>query len=411
MPVTQKIAIVEDSPVIPVSHSIGRFGASDLKPVDTFTKLVKQASDFDGEDCIFRNAPMTPINLVPGGMVKGFNLFGPGTCSAVLLNPTGVMRDVSTAALHDVIISGQSTTVHSICHGFYEPTVRLIAPKDKLSAVAALEPFYKVDVTGDLYMDNLDSIQTSDFLAVPICGTGFHNYGHFLYDGLPAALQARATVGNEDMKLVSNRLKKWQKSILHSLGLLHLHQEVIQPVRFSRALVSDLLSLHVSYPTRFIRPVFDLLRFRHGGDISRKKRTVMFSRAFDIWNRVLVNRAAMERALADAGVEIFSPEMMSVPDQIALAASASLVIGESGSALANVGFCDPGAAVLEIQHEAGPDGWTRGACRMLGLHWHLYVAETDETALKAYNGRRPQGVFRVDIPSLVEAIRRIQETL
>jgi capsular polysaccharide biosynthesis protein len=42
--------------------------------------------------------------------------------------------------------------------------------------------------------------------------------------------------------------------------------------------------------------------------------------------------------------------------------------------MANIGFCDPGARVLEIQPEQFFEGWTRTACMIFGHRWFVFCA-------------------------------------
>ena len=375
------------------------FPAADLDRLETFDALIARAVTPAAADGIYHHAAEVMLQMGDQDMVRGLNLFGPGAPQAVLTGQFGKMRSVSTAALHQVIYSGQASTIQSLQRGFYEPTTRLLTDAGDLQRISELEPFYQMNGAGRITMVNPGSVPYQDTVAVPLCGPGLYNYGHFLYDGLPVVLMLRSAMPDGQFRLVSNRLEPWQRSLLQGLGLLHLHLEVRTPVRFPQAVVTDLLALHVSYPTRFVRPVFDALRFRYGGAAPRSK-TVLLSRANDNARRPLVNRQEMEDELFKMGVEIVRPETLSIPEQIAIAASAALVIGESGAAMANVGFCDPGASVLEIQNEAVTDGWTRAACRVLGLRWHLYSARSVPGS--------PGTPFRVDVKELASAVAEIR---
>ncbi len=83
---------------------------------------------------------------------------------------------------------------------------------------------------------------------------------------------------------------------------------------------------------------------------------------------------------------------MSVAEQAAAMAEARFVIGESGAAMANVGFCPQGATVLELQPERFVEGWTRGMCFHLGHRWHLYLARVElaAAARRERQDARPQ---------------------
>ena len=391
---------------------IPAFGPEQLIQVSNFAELVDHLLAADGADCTFRHAPPIPLDMVPSKMNFGNNLFGNGRLSEIYRNTSGMTRGVASSALHTVAISGQSTSLQSSARGFFEPSVRLMRREGRLSRLPTLEPFYEADSNGEVRVGrNRPSLELRDEVAVPVCGVGFHNYGHFLYDGLPAALLYQNIIPKVPWRLVGGHPAEWQRRLLEGLGLFDRYDVVSTPVCFSRVLTSDLLSLHVSYPTRFIRPVFDTLRFLMGEGTERRGRIVFFSRGSDTTRRVLTNRLEVETALAAEGVVIVHPERLTIQDQVALAASSHFIIGEGGAAMANVGFCDPGAAVLEIQHEDVPDGWTRAACRIMGLRWHLYVAQDDHSAMAAHPDPKPQAMFRIDVSSLLEAVRTIKTTL
>jgi capsular polysaccharide biosynthesis protein/SAM-dependent methyltransferase len=391
---------------------IAVFGPDDLTEVTSFAELTDRLLAVDGEDCTFRHASPTLIDMVPDGMQVGRNLFGIGKCHEAFRHTYGLMSGVTSSALHTVVFSGSSTVVHSRARGFFEPSVKLITQDGSLAQLTDLEPLYESDASGQVRVTrNRLSLELRDEIAVPVCGVGFHNYGHFLYDGLPAALMYKQALPDAPLRLVGGHLAEWQCRLMDSLGLLDRYRVVEQPVCFSRVLTSNLLSSHVPYPTRFVRPVFDTLRFLLSGAKQQRDRTVFFSRGSDTTRRVLTNRLEVERALTAEGVEIIQPETLSVPEQVALAAGSSFIIGESGAGLANIGFCDPGAAVLEIQVETIPDIWTRAACRIMGLHWHLFVAQTDHTATAAHREPKPHAIMTIDVPSLVEAVRTIKITL
>ncbi len=71
-------------------------------------------------------------------------------------------------------------------------------------------------------------------------------------------------------------------------------------------------------------------------------------------HRCMVNFDDISSALDIHGFEIISFENASLDDQIRLMRRASLVVGESSAALANIMFCRPGTRVLEMFTPASP---------------------------------------------------------
>ena len=231
-----------------------------------------------------------------------------------------------------------------------------------------------LDPTFDLRSNRLDCI------AVPVCGVGFFNYGHFLYDGLPMAVLYRQVAPHLRIRLVGQPLRPWQAQVLEALDLLIDYIPVSGPMVFSRLLANTLLSLHVSQPTVFVRPLYDGLRFRLGAAAPDAPRRLFLSRGGTAaGKRYLRNRNAVEARMAGLGYAIVRPETLGFVEQVSLMAAAEFVVGESGAAMANLGFCPSGAHVIEIQADRFVENWTRGMCFVLGHRWHLYVARTDDT--------------------------------
>jgi hypothetical protein len=75
--------------------------------------------------------------------------------------------------------------------------------------------------------------------------------------------------------------------------------------------------------------------------------------------------------------------------------------------MTNIGFCEPGTSVLDIQQAGFPDGYVRSACRILGLRWHVYTAEIDRALMPARTGDVPHNYFSIHVDSLLEAVSAI----
>lgn len=89
----------------------------------------------------------------------------------------------------------------------------------------------------------------------------------------------------------------------------------------------------------------------------------------------LQNASALGPVLAAHGVETVLPERMSLGEQLALFADASLVVAESGAALTNIAFAPSSARVIVI----GADRWDLTLFSQIAGHRgqrHLYVAGT-----------------------------------
>ncbi|PWC53926.1 glycosyltransferase family 61 protein [Azospirillum sp. TSO22-1] len=132
-----------------------------------------------------------------------------------------------------------------------------------------------------------------------------------------------------------------------------------QPVRARRLWVPSL-----THSYQFTSPTHtDFLRRRLAPLIAegmaRPRRRIFLSRR-QAGYRTLVNEAEVLAALAPLGVEPVVPDDFPMAEQIALFASAELIVGPIGGGSAAVAFAPPGAAYVELAHR-------RIALRQYGL--------------------------------------------
>ena len=91
--------------------------------------------------------------------------------------------------------------------------------------------------------------------------------------------------------------------------------------------------------------------------------------------RALLNRPAVEAAFAAAGFEVIDPSTLPYLDQIRLFHDAELVVGEHGANLAAIGFCQPGARVVELMHPTEGDLAYLTVAESLALGHRILVGE------------------------------------
>ncbi len=319
------------------------------------------------------------------------------------------MREVASVVLNDCRFVASSMSIIDRRDRVFLDGIDNLSSANVL---AGSDPHYMMDETGRLGLRDEFVRRTTylDCVALPVCGPGFPNYGHFLYDGLCVAWLHTQLLADRPLRIVGQPLLPWQRDILEAAGLARHYLAVTDSVVFRKVLTSTLLSLHVSYPTGFVRPLFDVLRFRFGADEPAKRR-LFFSRIGDVTRRVLRNRGEIEARMAALGFEIVRPERLSFREQVRLMSQASFVAGESGAAMANLGFCPPGTRVLEIQPERFVEGWTRGMCFQFAHRWHVYFAHVDSEPVPAADGTMhdPTQVFSflVDPSDLANAVEVI----
>lgn len=354
------------------------------------------------------HAPEGEVAQVPEGMTRGRTLFGPGHSPAMTASPVGMgrLREVTSVLLHDAAFVSNSMTVLDRAGRVFGDGIDNLPD---LATLAGMGAPWSLDADGALCLpaEWRAAAPRVDVVALPVCGVGLWNYGHFLCDGLPLVLLHARVFADADWRVIGPAPKAWQAEILRALGLAARYLVVDRPTVFSRVLTSTLLSMHVSYPTQFLRPVFDLLRFGAGGPVPHGPRRIFLSRAGHDTTRRLRNRAAVEAAMALQGYAVVQPDRLSVTEQIRLMAGARFVVGESGAGLANLGFCPPGTVVLEIQSESFVDSWIRGLCFHCGHRWRLYVAAVDDPPKPHGPAPRPF-TYQIDPIDLMSAVARIE---
>ncbi len=392
---------------------LGLLRAADLAALPDMAALRQALSRPDAADAAFCHAPAGSVAHTPHGLQVGRNVFGPGRSPVMTDSPTSLSpsRAVTSVVLHDALFVASSMTVIDRARKLFRDGVDNVPDP---TALADLDAHYARDAEGALCLTDAAAAgaEMVDCVALPVCGLGFPNYGHFLFDGLPAVLLHAQSFPDLDLRVVGQRLAPWQHAILAELGLADRYLAFDGPVRFRRILASTLLALHVSYPTACIRPLFDLLRFRAGAGPADAPRRVFLSRAGHDDRRRLRNRAAVEAAMEVLGFAILHPGRLSFAEQVATMRGASLVVGESGAAMANIGFCQPGTKVLEIQPERFVEGWTRGMCFQLAHRWHVYFPRVELPPLTDAAGKpldpNQHFEYEIDPLDLMVAVRAVE---
>jgi hypothetical protein len=215
------------------------------------------------------------------------------------------------------------------------------------------------------------SLQHLDAIATPVAGADIHDLYHFLYHGLPSAVMLRGMLG-ERLHVAGPVLQPWQAELLAALGLDQGYYAITGPTKFIRIITTDMTQARA--PSRFARGVIDRLRFRFGQDHERTRRLLIGTGhhvAADHW-------LAIAADAQEFGFEAVDLTSLTVADQARLFASATAIIGPSGSALALVGFCDPGTAILELQTKDAAEDRTRVLCALFGLDWYGLVADAPD---------------------------------
>lgn len=354
-----------------------------------------------GPDIACDHAAGDSIDTLPEGLLRDRNWFGPGQCPRMTASTVNQTKAISSYLVHDAVLSPASMSILKPEIGLIDASVDNLAFWD--GQISTLDPNFVDSFAGRHFLADCATLPSFDCIALPVSGPGFPNYGHFLFDGLAAALLHTQLFADPRLRLVGPPLAPWQAEILDALNCRDRYLALDQPARFGKLLFSNMLSHHTSYPTRFVRPLFDNLRFRFGSTDPGRSRLVYLARG-DLQRRVLHNRDAVEDCFHSEGFDIVRPERLSIGDQVRLMGSAIFVAGETGSNLANAGFCDPGATVFELMPDSYPDGWIRAMSRLMGHRWAVYFA-------RGMAGGGGTIGFEIDIAELRRAIRQLVATI
>ncbi len=395
---------------------LGLFSAGDLPQASSFPELIEALAADAATDIAFCHADAGSVALTPDRLVRGRNLFGPAQSPAMTQNMVSQhhIRAVSSVVVNHACFSPSSLTVLDARLWAFREGIDNVTDPARLADFD--DSFTRTDDGSALVAERLqESAERADagIVALPVCSHRFFNFGHFQIDGLPGVLlhtqllRDRLPAGLV-LRIVGPPLRGWQAEVLEALGLTGLYLPLTRPTLFRKLLTTTMLSMHLSYPTRFIRPVFDALRFAFGVDAQPGPQRVFLSRGrVDGNRRVLRNREAVEAMLEARGFHIAHPHLMSVRDQVRLMASARLAVGEIGEALTNFGYCDPGARLLAIQPDLFTDGWPRAQAFLLGQQWHLYLARAGRA--EAAQGRHDEIAYDLDPDELAAALDTIEE--
>lgn len=175
---------------------------------------------------------------------------------------------------------------------------------------------------------------------------------HTLVDHLPRA----ALLGQPAMRRVGpitlvhdGSLSDLEKRLLESLVSPRVRIRAVPP---GRAVAADriLLPGYVTRPAAGAIPSWYrrwLDRFAAGVDVSSCSLTRRFFIDRPAGARSVLNRAALESVLADHGVRTVDPSSLGADEQVALFRNAELIVGVTGSGLANALF-SRSASIIEL---------------------------------------------------------------
>jgi capsular polysaccharide biosynthesis protein len=192
--------------------------------------------------------------------------------------------------------------------------------------------------------------------------SGLHNYAHFLLASLPALLATTAPA-------IVPPLTRWQADLLALIGETPLVVEA-PLVRLGEAVLAPKGAFPEAIDPRVIE-----IRDRVVTQVEAwaDRRRIYLSRR-DSLKAVMQDEAELEAALAARGFVIIRPETISVRELVGVVRGAETIVALSGTALANILFCAPGAKVIEIRPPGAAETWTRDLAGLVGVDWCAFDA-------------------------------------
>lgn len=210
-------------------------------------------------------------------------------------------------------------------------------------------------------------------------------YGHFLLEMLPriAGLASLRRQGARVAIALPISLSDWARKIVE---VYFDSTEVIWFDPNTDVIISDSVILtsmmHESYN---FHPEFGEMLHELMGRVGITKtprllgagcppnRRIFISRS-RLWHDIrLINPEKIEATVEALGFEIVHPQDMPFDEQVRLFHEASVVMGEAGSGLHNVLFCQPGTRVISLNAFS----WYQGAIGRLRQLPHAFVAPDD----------------------------------
>ena len=167
---------------------VGIFYAADLPKVRSFDEMAKALCPDCRSDVAFDHSRSHVLLQTPGKLHRGLNVFGPGISPRVTNNVRSqvTMPHTSSVVMNNGMFLGTSMIAMDANHRLFGDGVRSLSEP---RIIGTYDPNFTIDADGDLFLKeaSAENATRSDYIAVPVCGPGFANYGHFLFDGLPAA--------------------------------------------------------------------------------------------------------------------------------------------------------------------------------------------------------------------------------
>ena len=234
--------------------------------------------------------------------------------------------------------------------------------------------------------------------AIVLPTPGFRVYGHWLLDFLPRLLLTFdffKSIGRE-MPIVSRFVPPWAKKFIEYSGLGGIVKEYDNNVPFhiENAYLPLVPKDGMFYSSACLKECFAVIN---------SKVAPAPSENYTDQSKILIlrnkepsasNQAELREALEPLGFKAVFPEKLSFDDQVRLFRNAQLVVGEDGSAMHGIGFCQPTTRVVI---------WGRG--NRMNVR-HLSVARASGAEMTLIDSLGDDLNYRIDLDRVLEVVAR-----
>ena len=190
-----------------------------------------------------------------------------------------------------------------------------------------------------------------------INGVGYQIYGHWLLDFLPRIFLAEkharylGCIAHIFMPLPPNFAIKILKLLNVNCRFTYFNQP--EPIILDRVLAVPSMKLGARYSRNFVGETFKRLKIHRDANANHSKYILVGRRKAPMAK----NFNALQNMLLKRGFEVIYPEDYGIQEQISIFKAARVIVGEDGSAMHNVGFCDPGAKVVITARSSRRNVW------------------------------------------------------
>jgi capsular polysaccharide biosynthesis protein len=243
-----------------------------------------------------------------------------------------------------------------------------------------------------------------------IYGPAYQTYGHWLADFLPR-LWVLAATGHDIGSLayvMPEDLGTTARDLLLCIGIapsqIIIHDPKCEHLTADLLLVPTGLRLgnrmnrHFGEATRFW---IDRLRAHTIMPPSLAGTRLFLSRGRTSQERAILNRDAVETVAAERGFVPVCPEIFTIPEQIALFAGATMLVGEYGSALHGAVYSPPGTVVCGLRGNSRHPSFIQSGMGA-GMDQHTGYVLGDTT------GQTVQQRFSIDLADFERALDIVQ---